>query len=508
MSQLKRGVLLSYLSIALGTVISLLYTPVMLRLLGQSEYGLYTLVASIVSYLGLLGLGFGGAYITFYARATATESDEGAARLNGLFLLIFSVIGIAAVAVGILLVLSTEVMLGDKLSSREMATAQVLMGLMVFSVALSFPASVFSSFIVANERFVFQKALQLVTTVAGPAATLLVLLAGFKSIGMAVVAVVVVVGTTVINICFCLRRLKMQFSFRGLDVQLAKEIAVFSSFIFINMIVDHVNWNVDKFILARVSGVVAVAVYGLAGQLNSYYMILGSTVSSVFAPRVNRMVASVDDNAELTSLLTRVGRMQFLVLALVCSSFVVFGQPFINAWAGRDYGNAYRIVLLMMVPVTIPLIQNLGIEIQRAKNMHQFRSWVYLGMAVLNILLSIPLAQRYGGVGAAAGTAVSMVMGNGLLMNLYYHKRVGLDMRHFWAQILRFVPALIPALVVGVAIMQWVDLYDFWRFTLCAIAYLAVYCTSMWFLGMNDYERDLVWLPLVRAFRRERPRTS
>lgn len=65
-------------------------------------------------------------------------------------------------------------------------------------------------------------------------------------------------------------------------------------------------------------------------------------------------------------------------------------------WAGNDYSGTYPIALLLIIPVTIPLIQNIGIEIQKAKNMHQFRSWVYLGIAVLNVLLSIPLAKVYG----------------------------------------------------------------------------------------------------------------
>ena len=41
-----------------------------------------------------------------------------------------------------------------------------------------------------------------------------------------------------------------------------KEMTVFSSFIFINMVVDQINWNVDKFILGRFRGTVSVAVYG------------------------------------------------------------------------------------------------------------------------------------------------------------------------------------------------------------------------------------------------------
>ena len=85
-NQLKIGVILSYVSMAASTVISIVYTPVMLRLLGQSEYGLYSLSSSVVSYLSLLSLGFGSAYIRYYSKYSKNDDRVGVAKLNALFL--------------------------------------------------------------------------------------------------------------------------------------------------------------------------------------------------------------------------------------------------------------------------------------------------------------------------------------------------------------------------------------------------------------------------------------
>lgn len=88
-NQLKAGAILSYISMSLGYIISILYTPIMLRLLGQSEYGLYNLVSSVVSYLGLLSFGFGSAYVRYYSRYKVEEDEENIAKLNGMFLIVF-----------------------------------------------------------------------------------------------------------------------------------------------------------------------------------------------------------------------------------------------------------------------------------------------------------------------------------------------------------------------------------------------------------------------------------
>ena len=500
-NQLKAGIVLSYSSMTLGYIIAVAYTPIMLRLLGQSEYGLYNYVSSIVSYLGLLSFGFGSAYMRYYSRYKVNNDEYNIAKLNGMFLIVFFIIGVVASIAGMVLVFNADYILGNKLTGNELETAKILMALMIFNLALSFPASVFNAHITANEQFIFQKSMQMVKVVANPFVVLPVLLMGYKSTGMVVMTTILNLSIELANIAFCLKKLQIKFSFRRFDFSLMKEIGIFSSYIFLNMVIDQINWNIDKFILGRFWGTVSVAVYGLAAQLNTYYMSLSTAISNVFIPRVNRMVASTSNDEELTDLFTKVGRIQFMVLSLICTGLIFFGQPFISMWAGVEYIGSYPIALLLIIPVTIPLIQNLGIEIQKAKNMHKFRSIIYLIIAVGNICVSIPLAKSYGGVGAAAGTAVALLIGNGLVMNWYYHKRVGINIIYFWSQILRVLPSLVLPVVVGVIIAVRADLYSVTTFLLYGSLYTVVFCLSMWFLGMNQYEKDLIGSPISRLLR-------
>ena len=56
-NELKAGVILSYVNLLIGNLIPFFYTPVMLELLGQSEYGLYGIANSVMGYIGLLNFG-------------------------------------------------------------------------------------------------------------------------------------------------------------------------------------------------------------------------------------------------------------------------------------------------------------------------------------------------------------------------------------------------------------------------------------------------------------------
>jgi Membrane protein involved in the export of O-antigen and teichoic acid len=497
-NQLKSGVILSYLQMFLGTVISMIYTPFMLKTLGQSEYGLYNLASSIVSYLSLLNFGFGSSYIRFYSQYKKNSEEDNISRLNSLFLITFSVMGLLALFGGLVLSQSTKLIFDEGLTTNELTRAKYLILILTANMSISFPVSIFTTYITSQERFVFQKLLNMIKTVISPLTMLPILLMGYKSIGMVVTTVIITLIADIINITYCLKHLKMKFLFKGLNFRVLYEVAGFSVFIALNSIIDQINWNIDKLLIGRFRGTVGVAVYGVASQLNNLYLNFSTSISSVFTPRIHTIVAKNEPSRVITELFTKVGRIQFMILALISSGLVVFGKSFINLWAGTDYGESYYIALLLILPVTIPLIQNLGIEIQRAYNKHKFRSLLYAVMALLNIVLSIPLCIFFGGIGAAIGTAISLIIANGVIMNLYYHNELHIDIKYFWVQILKFAPALIAPFVTGFLLSTYIDCYKIVNLLICIVVYTIIYAVSMWLVGMNKYEKDLLRKPLSK----------
>ena len=501
-SEKKAGVLISYATEIVKILSSLLYTPIMLRLLGSSEYGLYQLVHSVVAYLGLLSLGFGSAYMRFYSINKAKGDEEEIARLNGMFLTIFSIISAICLVCGGVMVLNVHMIFRTGLTETELEKAKILTALMVINLALTFPNTVFNNSITAHERFVFQKTLLFFQALLNPFLTLPLLIMGYGSVGMVLVSTGLTAFILILNCWFCFKKLKIKFLFRGFQRSLFKEMFIFTFFLFLNQIIDQINWSVDKFLLGRIIGTTAVAIYSTGSLLNSLYIQLSKSISNVFVPQINRIVAEDNDDWKLTQLLTKVGRMQFLLLALVMTGIVFFGQSFIRIWAVKGYDNAYYVALLLMIPETIPLIQNVGIEVQRAKNKHKARSVVYFFMAIANVFISIPLIHIFGEVGAAIGTTISLVIANIGFMNWYYHVKINLDMKFFWRNILSMCKGLIIPGMIGAIILLFVNTNGLLRFFIFVFLYTCVYGGSMWLFGMNTEEKQLVHSLLRKLSRR------
>ena len=491
--QLKAGVVLSYITTAVSIVIQLVYMPVMIRLLGQSEYGLYSLVSSVVSYLSLFSLGFSGAYIRFFAMSYGDRKKT--ASLNGMFITLFSVLAAVAAICGIILSFFPKQIFGDKLSADELSRAQVLMLILVISIAVSLVNGLFGAIISAHEQFIFQRILGLISTVISPFVTLPLLLIGYRSVMVVTVTTVIAFSQLLVNIWFCVCKIKIPVSFKGFEWKLLKEISLFSSFIFINMIIEQVNWNVDKLILGHTNGTEEVAVYGVASQINSLFMTFSTTISSVFTPRVNHIAAQKGSacTSDYTNLMAKIGRIQWMILGLPTLGFIVFGKYFIvNIYAGEGYGDAYAAVLFLVLPAIIPLIQNIGIEMQRALNKHQFRSIIYLIMATLNVSISIPLASRFGTVGTAMGTAFSLIIGNGIIMNIFYHRALKINMKYFWKEIFKTLKGIAIPIMTAILFMRFVHFESMVVYFVSIFAFSVVYCVSVIALSCNREEKNML----------------
>ena len=493
-NQLKAGVVLNYVVIILNTVVGLLYTPYMLRMMGQSEYGLYSLVASVIAYLTVLDLGFGNAIVRYTAKFRAEKKTEEQYEMFGMFFLLYLVIGIIAFGIGLGLYFNVGTLFGDTMTAVELDRARIMMLLLVANLAFTFPMSIWGSIIQAYEDFVFQKSLNIFRIILNTAVMICLLHFGYKAVAMVVVQTIFNVLTLVVNFIYCRRKPNIQiyFRFKHFHWGFLKEVAIYSFWIFLNAIMDRVYWSTGQFVLGAIVGTAAVAVFAIAIQLEGMYMQFSTAISSVFLPKVTAMVATNRSRKEISDLFIRTGRIQYIVLAYILSGFIIFGRQFIELWAGADYTDAYIISLLFFIPLTVPLIQNLGITILQARNEMKFRSVLYIIIALVSLAMQIVLTRFFGGIGCAMGVSGALVVGQILIMNVYYRRRQDLDIKTFWKEISKM--SIIPIVLIfsSMMVIRHFFALDSWgKLILGIAAFSLVYIPLFFRFSMTDDERNL-----------------
>lgn len=497
-NQLRAGAVLSYVNLALSSIIPFFYTPVMLRMLGKAEYGLYSLSSSVIAYLSLLSFGFGSTivrYITMYCASGEKKKEE---ETFGFFLILYCGIAVVIMICGAILSCNVEPIFHRGLTGSELDKMQILMLIMTFNSALSFPISVFSSIVMAHEKYIFRRLVDMLSTVIVPIFNLIALYMGFASVGMAVSGTIIQFLMLPINMMYCFKKLNVYPKFAKLPMSLVKEMIGFSAFVFIGTIVDMLFWATDKVILGMVASTSAVAVYNIGCTFNTMVTSLSTSLSSVLTPRITTMVVQDVPKEELTNLFIRVGRIQYIIVALAVSGFTVFGRDFVRLWAGDTYANAYWIALLTMIPLCVPLIQNTGLSIVVAQNKHQFRSICYLIIAIVNVISTYMVVPYWGGIGAAFCSGISYIVGQGIIMNIYYYKVTGINIPLFWKNILKMSVVPIVMMIVGLNLTRIYNLDNWGIFLASVIIYTGIYGVAMYRWAINEDEKNIFRIPILK----------
>ena len=502
MNQRKAGALLSYVYLGLTCLIGLVYTPFALHYLGEGEYGVFSIALSAISFLTILDFGFNQTMIRYVSRCKALGDREGEERINGMFLILYAGIALIALIAGVILTMFIEdIFTGSGsigLTEWEAMRLKIIFAILLINLVGSFPLGVYTAILNANEGFVVLKGINILTVVLTYGGMTIALFCGYKAITMAVITTVVSLALKLIQGIYVQRKYKPRFRLRGWDRKLFREVFVFSFFIFLNIVIDQLYANTDKVILGIVQSSVVVSIYAVGVQFTSYFEQFSTSISGVFLPRITELTTKKKDMKEVSEIFVRIGRIQFILLGFLMSGFIVLGRMFIRLWVGEDMLDAYAIALVVILPAIVPLSQNIGISVIRALNRHRFRSLMYLGIAVFNVALSIPLAMKFGGFGAACATGLGTCLGQILTMNWFYWKRIGLDIPGYWREVSKILLVLIPvgAAGWGIHLLPFWDSITVWggwlSFLLQILIYSMIFFAVAWLFIFNAYEKDLL----------------
>lgn len=486
------GAILSYVCIFLESITMLLYTPFLIRMIGQAEYGLYSLVSSAIGYLTVLDFGLGNALIVYTAKYNAQNRYDELKKIQGMFFLLFSIIGIITGVFGFILFLNVEDMFGNTMNSIEIYKAKIMMLILTFNLMISFPLGTYTSIIRAHEKFILIKILSILKTIFNPIIMIPLLLMGYKSIAMTLVLTFLNIFTLSVDYFYCRKKLRIKVKYCGFDYSVFKSIVGYSFFIFLGTIVDKINWSIDQFVLGAVSGTIEVSIYSIASRINTMFIYLSSALNGVLLPKISSMVAQNKDDRYLNDEFVKIGRIQYYVVFLLVSGICLFGKEFIILWVGQNFEVSYYVTLLLIVPLSFTMIQNLSISIAQAKGQYNFIAISTFIMSLFNLAISIYLAKMYGAVGSALGTAIALILCNVIILNFYYHKRLNLNVFEFWKNI---IGMFIPFCGLDLLFFICSKVYPILGvISLCIyiLLYTIMYCLFAYFLVMNEYEKSLV----------------
>lgn len=488
----KAGVILSYLTMAANVISGIIYVPFLLGTLGQEEYGLYQLLGGMAAYASLFDLGLSNTVTRFYLRYKQLGDRTRLENVLALSRMIFWGLTLICLAVFLAIYFNLQNVF-PKLETDQIADGKVIFAMLIVSICSSIPTYVYQAVSNAEEKFIFIRGLALFAAVLQPICVVLVVLQHPSAISVVAVQTVLNVTLACVRILYVKLNLKVKFKFHGWDKVLVKSLFSYSIFVFLNTIADQINWELGKTLVGILQGeTAAVAVLSIGLQLAKYYMMFSSNVQSVFFPAVQKCVTSDPSMTQANAIFLKVSRIQLMILGLILSGFVIFGQEFINIWSGSENAGAYYIALSLMVVLLIPLSQNVGISILQAQNNHKYRSLVYLILSAINLAVSIPAIMRFGEYGAALGSVIAFFIGNNILICIVYKFKGHIAIGKYFKFFVKYI-AIVACLAIPSYFLNTLVVAEGYLLLIAKILiYTVLYAILIWFVLMNGYEKNLI----------------
>lgn len=496
--QLKIGAVMAYITIAVNMLIGLVYTPWMVNNIGQSNYGLYTLSTSLISML-VIDFGLSAAVTRFLSKYNAIGDQTGINNMLGLiyklFIFIDAIIGIILVI--IFFFISN---IYQELTPDELVKLRVIFIISGAYSLLALPFATLNGILISYEKFIFFKACDLFNRLFTMVTMIIALSMGYGLYTL--VSVNAISGALTILLKYIIIKyktpVKVNFTYR--DRHLLKDILGFSIWSTVVSIAERFIFNIIPTILGAVAGAVSIANFGVAATLEVYVYAFSNAISSMFLPKVSRIVAKEDNQDDILELMIRIGRIQFVIIGLIVVGFISVGKEFIILWMGKDFVISYYCTVLLIIPSLLELPQQIAHITVIAVNKVKLQSYVYIGMAIINVLLSFVLSDFFGELGASISICAAFLFRMGA-MNVIYYKTLKINIFQFFKECyLKMGIAFLITLLLVIRLDLLITIGGWIGFLLRTMIISILFIIINWFFTLNQYEKVLFTSVFKKVF--------
>lgn len=503
--QIRAGAIMSYVGIAVNMIAGMLYTPWIIRNIGQSGYGLFTLASSLIS-MFMVDFGISAAVSKFLAQYIVQGENEKIGDFLGIVYKLYLILDIVILGIFSVVYFNIETIYAN-LSTEEIAIFKVIFIIIAIYNLIAFPFVTLSGILTAYEKFFQLKLCNIINKLGTVICTIIALLLGGGLFALVFINVFWNLITICIKLSIVFKETNARVNFSYWDKNELKELFSFSVWATVISIMSRLVFNIMPSILAAVSGAKSAALFGIASTLEGYVFTFSDAINGMFLPKTVRASYSQEREKNLLGLMIKVGRINLSIVGLIVIGFGVAGIEFIRLWLGDGYTVVYICTMLMILPDLVYCPQQIGRTTLIAENKINYQAYIYIFVCIVNIIIALLLCPTLGvlGAGIAIGTTYTLRL---ILMTTVFHKVLNLNMKKFFFNChIKMFEALLGTAVAGIALF-WIIPQSGWIIFLCKCGIVAIiYVLLMWITAWDKSEKELV-LGTLKSMQRKIKRES
>lgn len=490
-SQLKYGVILSYVNIILNIFTGLLFTPWMIKVIGKSDYGLYALATSLISML-MLDFGLSAAVSRFVSKYLSENKPEKINSFLGIIYKLYLFIDLILLITLVVIFLLIDVIYIN-LTPYEIQTFKVIYAIVgVFSL-ISFPFLTLNGILTSYEQFIQLKVSGFFSKVLIGGLSIIALVTGYGLYALVLIHAFIGICIIIYKLEAIKKSTQIRINWDYKENHTLGEIINFSLWSTLSGIATRFILNISPSILGIVSGSASIAIFGVSRTLEGFIYTFSDAINGLFLPKVSRLILHPDSKNQILTLMIKVGRIQLSIVSLVFIGFVVLGKDFIFLWLGNDFSDVHLCTILIIAPSLISLTQQVAGLMTIALNKIKLIAITEIMTSFLNIVLSFIFGWQLGAIGIGLAILISMIIRLIIINILIYKNTLHLDIYKFFKNChLKIMFPFIITFVLGVIIQKYIPIIGWLGLSVKGTLISLVYFIVLWFLFFNSFEKQLI----------------
>ncbi|TJX62219.1 polysaccharide biosynthesis protein [Soehngenia saccharolytica] len=489
--EIKLGALVSYATIIFNILAGLIYTPWLIRNIGQSDYGLFILSTSIIGFFAM-DFGLDGAVSRFVSKYLAEDNINKANDFLGLIYRLFIIIDIATFIV-LLIVFPFLENIYIQLTPLEIEKLKVLYIITGLVSVISFPFIPLNGILVSYERFSFYKLTKFMHKVLVIVLMVVAINLGFGLYAVVLVNGFVVIVAIILKYRYIKRTTEIRVNIKYFSNEMFKQVIEFLMWSTVIILAERFIINITPTLLGAFTGSVQISIFSIGMTIEGYTYTFAQAINGLFLPKVSKMIAEKKELVDFEKLMVKVGRIQLFVSGIIIIGFIALGQEFIILWVGEGFRNSYFVAVFLILPYIVSLTQEIANTMLIAQNKVRYRAITTTISAVISIVLSVLLSPIYGAIGSAIAIFIGKIFGTVILMNIIYYKALKINIIQFFKEC--HFKVILPLFIVCIAGMlcQYLLPTDHLLILMLKTCFLMLlYFVLLWLFSFNEYEKNLL----------------
>jgi len=407
--------------------ITLVMTPVVLKAMGNHDFGIWEIVSAVIGYMGLLDLGMKPAITRYAAKYNGEKNQRRLYELFATSCVFMFVVGFILCAA----FFAWALLGADMLSETEGREDRYVYFLIIIACQLliTFPGYVAQCFIFGFQKHMLNNLIIIITLVFGALIIYNKVDQGNALLLVALVSTVsMFIRYTILFIIVAFNRdIAVRFTIGNISTQMFTKLIQYGGKSFVQGVGKVVEGRSSPILIGMLLNPASVPFYAIPASLANYIQTIGWALSGIFFPLFSDLYAQKRADKVRQVYLDYSRYILGMILPLALCVYL-FGSDFISLWVGEEYiKNGQLLLGLLVIYFFLPLLDPLGSHLLMANNRHGFLAILFPVVAMVNIVLSILFINIYGIVGAAMGALAPICISVPLLLR-YVCRETGVSL--------------------------------------------------------------------------------